>query len=452
MKKYSLSLCWLPLALFLCVFSAQAEEITADAQDTLSPSPKADSDLSSDAQILAVVNGQLLTRADVEDRARLFVVSTGLPIAPSVMKRMRSQILQQLIQEKLKTQEVLRRHIDIPPEQIAASIANIEERNDMPHNALRDKLAKDDISLTTLIDQIRAQSGWMVVLRQTLGARSRVLPDQIKQRQKALEEEEGEPQYLMNEIFIPVADSEHPQKEIAFANMIISQLRGGAPFPIVAAQFSQDQSALNGGSLGWMQEDHLDPAVVEIIKKMPDEAISNPILVPGGLIISTVHARRKLGKEMGTLITLRQAFFPFSSPLNPEAPTEEQKALLQQANEASATVHSCKDMEELNDKLGARKAGNPGTQVMERLPPQMHSILEKLPNKTSTKPLVAGDGISLLMICTRQSRNLAQLTPGQIADQLMNERIEQAARQLQRALQRKAVIEIRPAGRAELNA
>lgn len=451
MKKNIVFLCLVCMA-FL-PFAAQSEEVSADAQDILPTANLPGDDASkANAQILAVVNGQLLTRADVEDRARLFVVSTGLPIAPNIMKRMRSQILQQLIQEKLKTQEVLRRHIDIPPEQIAASIANIEERNDMPKNALRDRLAKDDISLTTLIDQIRSQSGWMVVLRQTLGARSRVLPEQIKQRQQALEAEEGRPQYLMNEIFIPVQDSEHPEKEIAFANMIISQLRGGAPFPIVAAQFSQDQSALNGGSLGWMQEDHLDPAVVSIIQKMPDEAISNPILVPGGIVIATVHARRKLGKEMGTLITLRQAFFPFATPLNPNDPTEEQKELLQQATKASEETHSCKEMEALNDKLGARKPGNPGTQVMERLPPQMHDILANLPNKKATKPLVAGDGISLLMICSRQKRNLAQLTPGQIADQLMNERIEQTARQLQRTLQRKAVIEIRPAGHAELNA
>ncbi|EHH67194.1 peptidylprolyl isomerase [Gluconobacter morbifer] len=402
-------------------------------------------------QILAVINGQVLTQRDVDNRAKLFVLSTGLPVSSEIMGRMRGQIINQMIDERLKTQEILRRHINVEPEQIAAAISNIEQRNGMPKNALRNRLASDGVSLTTLIDQIRVQIGWMQVLREQLGAEGRITATQIAQREEALQAEQGRPQYMMSEIFVPVPDPRHDESELAFTKTIINELREGAPFPIVAAQFSQAQSALDGGSMGWMQEDNLDPQVVSIVRQMPIGAISNPIQVAGGFVIATVQAKRVVGKQLGTLLDLRQVFFPFDTPLNPQNPTDQQKLALQKATHAIQTVHSCPEMEELNKSLGEKRPSNPGAQIMERLMPQMRAILEPLPLNHVSRPLVSTDGIALLMICNRQQKNLAQQSPSEIADQLMNEHVEQASRQLQRDLHRRAVIDMRPAAKPGLH-
>ncbi len=425
----------------------------ADKQkSTIAPSTQADSSsVLTEDQIIAIVNGQILTQRDVEDRARLFAVSTGLPLTTEIMTRMRSQLINQLIDERLKMQEILSRHINVEPEQIAEAIHSIEARNGMPENALRNRLKADGISLTTLIDQLRVQIGWMQVLRENLGIRSRVTPLQITQREEALQNESGRPQYFMSEIFIPVVDPRHDETELSFVKTIITQLRNGAPFPIVAAQFSQDQSALQGGSRGWMQEDNIEPEVLSVIKQMPENAISNPIKVPGGYEIVTVHARRTIGKQMGTLLNMRQAFFPFSSQLNPAEPTDQQKLSLQKALHASQTIKSCNEMEALNASLGNTRPSNPGLQIAERLAPQMKQVVDKIPTGHVSRPLVAPDGIALIMICSRDQRNLAQQTPGQIADQLMNERVEQASQQLQRSLRRHAIIKLRPAAKTVLS-
>ncbi|MFT8956255.1 MAG: peptidylprolyl isomerase [Gluconobacter oxydans] len=421
-----------------------ASKTAATKQDVPPAKPPED-------QILAVINGQVLTQRDVDNRAKLFVLSTGLPISPEIMNRMRGQIIHQLIDERLKTQEILKLHINVEPDQIAGAISNIEQRNGMPKNALRDRLASDGVSLTTLIDQIRVQIGWMQVLREKLGEEGRITATQISQREQALQAEQGRPQYFMSEIFVPVADPRHDENELAFTKTIISQLREGAPFPIVAAQFSQAQSALDGGSMGWVQEDNLDPQVVNIVRQMPIGAISNPIQVAGGFVIATVQSKRVVGKQMGTLLDLRQAFFPFDAPLNPQNPTEQQRAALQKATTAVQTVHSCDAMEALNKSLGEKRPSNPGSQILERLMPQMKAVLEALPPNKVSRPLVSMDGIALLMVCNRQQKNLAQQSPSEIADQLMNERVEQASRQLQRDLQRRAIIEMRPAAKTAFN-
>mgnify|MGYP003362705533 CR=1 FL=1 len=393
--------------------------------------------------IVATVNGAVLTKRDIDTRGRLFALSSGLDVSDDVMQRLRPQIVRQLIDEKLRMQEMLDRHINVPLQQIAEAISGIEQRNGMPENALRNKLAEDGVSLTTLIDQIRVQLGWSQVLRQETAEHGRITAAEIEQRMAALKREDGKPEYMISEIFIPVEDQRHPEGELKFTETIIQELREGAPFPIVAAQFSQGQSALDGGMMGWTQEDGLDPQVVSVARQMPDGAISNPIRVAGGYVIATIAERRTVGHQMVTVLSIRQTFFPFDAPLEPENPTDQQKQTLDAANAFSASAKNCDQMEAQNKKNGEKHPSDPGDLMLNHLNPQMREVLEPLPPGKPSHPLVSVDGILVLMICSREERNIAIQTPSQIADHLLSERVEQTSRQLNRDLQRRAIIDMR---------
>ena len=394
-------------------------------------------------EIVAVVNGQIVTRRDVEDREHLFTLSTGLPQNPDVLNRLRPQITRQLIDERLRMQEIQQRHINVPISRIADAIADIEKRNNMPSNALRDHLAHDGVAMTTLIDQIRVQLAWTGVLREQLGERARITSADIRQRQEALKREAGQPEYQISEIFVPVEDPKNGADALRFANTVIGQLHEGAPFPIVAAQFSQSQTALDGGSLGWVQADNLDPEVVAIARAMPVGAISNPIRVAGGYDIIALAGRRVSGTQMATVLDLRQAFIAFDTPLNPQAPTAQQQQALVKATALSRTAHSCDQIEAANAGFGAKRPGNPGQVQLDRLNPQMAHVLEPLQAGEASHPLVSSDGIDVIMVCSRNEKNLAQQDTGQIADQLLNDRVELVSRQLNRDLHRRAVIDLR---------
>lgn len=402
-----------------------------------------DASLSEESKIIAIINGELLTERDVNNREKLFELTAGLHLSPEVMKNIRPQLIKQLVNERLRTQEMLRRHINIAPEQIADAIADIEKRNNMPPNALRDRLSADGVSLNTLIDQIRLQLGWGQVIQQQLGEQSHITAQEVVQRQNALKREVGQTEFLVNEIFVPVENARHPEQELKFTETIIQQLRNGAPFPIVAAQFSQSQSALQGGSLGWVQEDNLDPEVVNVAKKMPIGAISNPIQVAGGYIIATIGGRRTIGNEMGTLVNIRQVYLPFSSKLDPHNPTQQQVATLNQANKLRTTLHNCADVESANQKAGSGRPSDPGIIQLERLNPEMAGLLKGLQIGQLSKPLVSTEGISLIMICSQEKKNLADISASEIANQLLNQRVEQTAQQLERDLHRQAIIQWR---------
>ena len=394
-------------------------------------------------KIVAIVDGDAITEQDVDDRAKLFALSTAMGVDAQLLERLKPQITRQLIDEKLRIQEIERRKIVIAPEEISAAIAQIEGRNGMQKDALKNKLAADGVSLGTLIDQIRVQIGWTHVLRQNLGPRARVTDTEVQAREDALKHEDGQPEYDVAEIFVPIDDPTHAEEANRFAEAVIKQLRSGAPFGIVAAQFGQNQNALEGGDLGWMTADRLDPEVLDIVRQMPIGAISNPIRVAGGYDIVTVHGKRQIGNQMATVLGVRQAFLPFKTSLDPQHPTADQIATLGRAKSLTTGPHDCAAVEAANKAAGSVRPADPGPLLVNDLNPQMGAILAHMNAGDITRPLVSQEGIAVIGVCSRDQKNIATQTPDQIRDQLLSERVELASRQENRDLHRHAVIEMR---------
>jgi peptidyl-prolyl cis-trans isomerase SurA len=242
--------------------------------------------------IVAVVNGDVITDGDVNNKEKLFTLSTGLPATPEVLTRLQPQVMRQLIDEKLRMQEIETRHIAVADQDISTAIKEIERRNKLPEGGLRVKLAATGIAYRTLVDQIRVQIGWIRVMRQELGDSAQITESEISGQMQRLASETGKPEYQVAQIFIPSENSANMTEAHRFANTIAAQLRAGAAFSMVAAQFSQSKNALQGGDEGWVHVDQLDMAVASVIMQMPLGAISNPIQVPGGFSIVTLRGKR----------------------------------------------------------------------------------------------------------------------------------------------------------------
>jgi peptidyl-prolyl cis-trans isomerase SurA len=394
--------------------------------------------------IAAVVNGSVITTGDVDARTRLFALSTGMPMNPDVLARLRPQVMRQLVEERLRLQEIEKRKIVIQDQEIADAIHEIEQRNNMPPGTLQARLASSGASMSTLVNELRVQIGWTRVLRDTLGSRAQISDAEIKERQAMLKTEEGQPEFDVGEIFIPVDNPAHAADAQNFANTVIQQLRAGAPFPVVAAQFSQDQTALQGGALGWVRANQLDPEVAKIVTQMPPGAISDPIRVPGGFSIVSLHAKREVGRDLATFVNVHQVFLPFPTALNPQAPTPEQRAVLERARQISLSVKSCEDIDAANKGINSGHQSDLGDLRVDQLnPPQLRTLLSNQPVGKATPPLIAGDGVAIIMVCSRDQKNAAEASRQDISNQLLHERIELQSRALDRDLRRRAIIDQR---------
>ena len=73
----------------------------------------------------------------------------------------------------------------------------------------------------------------------------------------------------------------------------------------------------------------------------------------------------------------------------------------------------------------------------------LRELLAGMPVGQASRPIVSNDGVAVLMVCSREQKNIAEPTKEEVSNRLLQERVELTSRQLQRDLRRRAVLDER---------
>ena len=181
-------------------------------------------------RIVAVVNDDVISAQDLEDRLQLVTLTSGIPDSEEARARLAPQVLRSLIEEALQLQEAERLDITVEDTEIQRTLANIAERNQMTVEAMQRFFAQKGINLATLLDQVRAQIAWVKVVNRQIVPRVTVTVDQLDMAVEEARRSEGEPEYLLSEIVLPVDNPAQAQVVAQDAARLVQTLREGASF------------------------------------------------------------------------------------------------------------------------------------------------------------------------------------------------------------------------------
>jgi len=109
-------------------------------------------------QIVVIVNGDPITALDIEQRSKLIQLSTHK--APT-----RQEVLDELINEKLKVREAKKWGIDLPNSDVDNAYASMASRMRLTPEQLTEQLAKSGVHLATLKARIKADITWPQLVR-----------------------------------------------------------------------------------------------------------------------------------------------------------------------------------------------------------------------------------------------------------------------------------------------
>jgi peptidyl-prolyl cis-trans isomerase SurA len=117
------------------------------------------SNLARAQQVALIVNGDVITTYDIEQRMKFVQLSTRKAAA-------RNEVVEELIDEKLKVQIGQRYKIEIPDSEVDATYAEMAHRmNNMTAQQLTQLLAQGGVDATTLKARIRADTIWQNIVR-----------------------------------------------------------------------------------------------------------------------------------------------------------------------------------------------------------------------------------------------------------------------------------------------
>lgn len=226
-------------------------------------------------RIVAVVNDDIITHFELQRSLRPYVEKIdGLGYTPEKKHQMRfkvrEEILNKLINEKIEDQEIKRHKITVNEGDIDQTIERIKEANYYTDEDLRAGLAMEGLTMDEYRDRLRKEILRSRLVNKEVKSKIVITKEDVKSYYDSHREKYGgNKQYHLRHIimkvtpFVGEADKQNIKKRM---EAVLEKLKEGEPFETVAITYSESPLASEGGDLGLFRLDQLSPNLREEIQ------------------------------------------------------------------------------------------------------------------------------------------------------------------------------------------
>ncbi len=394
-----------------------------------------------DQRIAAIVNDEVISIQDVEDRLDLLLATSNLDDSAESRSRLRPEVLRILVDDALKRQEARRLDIKVVRADIDRAIAQIEEQSKLSPGQLAEVLRQRGVSMASLVDQLEADLAWIRVVNRLARDRLEIAAEDIDAEIGRLQQSTGQPEFRVAEIFLPVDDPREEDDVAELATRLVNDIRGGASFAALARNFSQGATAAAGGDLGWIRRGQIDDPLDAALPQLAPGQVSPPIRTSLGYhLLLLVDRRTTPGfAARSASVSLHQLVLA----LPPTASPTEVTTQLQRARELSAGVQDCSEFAARAQRGASSLSGSLGRVDVNQLPGPIRQVIAPLQAGQVSPPIRSPDGIVVIMVCERNEAEVGPEERAMIERSLRDQRLQSAARGFLRDLRRSAFVDLR---------
>jgi len=388
----------------------------------------------------AIVNGDVITQTDVDQRLALLAIANGGKIPQEEIDSLRQQVLRNLIDETLQIQAAKTEKIEWKTSDIDRTVQRVAANVKQNPDQLAKFLESNGSSIRSLRRQIEGEIAWQRLQSAKIESGVTVGEDEVKAVLDKLNASKGTEEYHVGEIYLSSTPDTQAQI-LANANKILEQLRNGGSFAGYARQYSEASTAAVGGDLGWVRPEQLPAPLAATLRDMAAGSISNPIAVPGGVSILAVSDTRKIltRDARDAVLSLKQVSITF-----PKGTTRAvAEPIVARFGEAARTIGGCGGADKIATDFHAEIVQQDGVKMRD-LPPALQQMMLQMQVGQATQPFGSLDeGVRTLVICGRDEVDPTAPSYDEIYSQLNEERVNSRSRRYLRDLRRDAVIEFR---------
>ena len=391
--------------------------------------------------IAAVVNEQLISNMDLQDRMSFIMGTTGLTDSAEVRQRLRPQILRTLVDEVLQTQEAGRYNIVVSDEEITQAISSIERQHGKEPGSFEAHLRNKNLPRDTFVNQLRAQISWSKLVLKRFRTRVRINDDEV-QRMLAMMASGTTTEWKVATIIMPVDTPKNDASVRKLAEKLVSELRKGADFTAIASQVSSGTQR-GGSSAFWVKSEQLDKVVAKKLEPLKPGEISDVIRTIDGYQILKVYDKRNAQLVAPSLaqVGIKQIILKLKN----DAKAGEVDLLMDIAKAIQQAPGTCLD----KGVAGFKNTDIADISVvfkkaeLSKLSPELGKMVASLKVGGISEPFATPSGLQLLQLCERQDIPAEKAQIEKIKDGIFQQKMELEAEKYLRNLRREAFVDIR---------
>lgn len=398
-------------------------------------------------RIVAVVNGEVITRHELAQRIRLVSAQlaqqkTPLP-APDVLER---QVLERMVSDRVLLQHARETGIRVEDGPLEKILARIAADNKMSLSDFRQALERDGLSFARFREDIRDEVTMARLREREVDSRIVVTEAEIDNLLRTRETQQGAAEELaLAHILIRLPEGASPEQiaeRRARAEQALLAVRGGSDFRQVAASFSDAPDALKGGDMGSRPLDRWPTLFAEAARTLKVGDVSGVLRSPAGFHILRVAARTASGSPIIVQQTRARHILIRINELTSESDARNRLAGLRERIENGAAFAELARLH--SDDGSASRGGELGWLSPGDTVPEFERAMDALKPGELGQPVRSDFGMHLIQVLERRNEDLTAERQRALARQTIRARkADEAVQEWVRQLRDRAFVSIR---------
>ncbi|MBM2854081.1 MAG: peptidyl-prolyl cis-trans isomerase SurA [Steroidobacteraceae bacterium] len=256
-------------------------------------------------RVVAIVNEGVVLQSQLDGQidlimSRLRDQNAQMPPADVL----RQQVLERLVLQEIQYQRAQRLGVRVSDEMLNEALRDVAKRNGLPFEQMPAVIAAQGLDYASYRDEMRREISISMLRQRDVFPRIYVSPrelDQALQRQSQQADENAE--FDVSHILLSLPESataEQMARVEKLAGEIHHRAASGEDFGQLALAYSQAQSALERGKLGWRRLNQLPQFIADLVAGMKPGEVANPVRTPTGFHIVRLDETR--GASTGPML------------------------------------------------------------------------------------------------------------------------------------------------------
>ena len=398
-------------------------------------------------RVAAIVDDNIVLQSELDQRTaniyRQIQQSGTKPPAPEIVRK---QVLERLILERLQLNIGDKAGVRIADQEIDQTIARIAASNNI---TVEEYIAQVQAGGETMAKIRQDIANEMIIMQVQQGSVMRGIQISEQELSNFLNSEEGKlitsPDVFIGQILLsaPSTATVDELEDIKDKlNNIVQQLAEGADFKQLAIANSDDQSALEGGDLGWRKLAQLPPLFSASIEKLQLGQVSEPIRSGAGFHLLKLYERKGGGEQLIEQHFARHILLTPNQIRDEQQTTELLEKIRNQIIQGEDFAKLAKEYSQ--DPGSALKGGDLGWSTPGLFVPEFELTMSSIALNEISAPFQSQFGWHILQVTERRMQDFSEDILRNRADNVLRQRKYSEELQVwQQKLRDEAYIEIK---------
>ena len=241
-------------------------------------------------KIIVKVGNEVITSFEIKNKILRTLILNNSNINQENIDKLKEQVLNDLVNIKLKENELKKTNVEIETNRINEYLSKITS-NDIAK--LKNLFIQNNVSFELFIDELKTEFRWQKFIYQKYSKKIEVNENSLNDEIETLLKDQLEVKEVnLSEIQLLNNQNINNKK---FIQNIFDEIKQNG-FENTALKFSVSSSSSEKGSLGWINIKTLAKSIYDLVSNMSPGDISEPIIQSNNILLIKLNKERKVSR------------------------------------------------------------------------------------------------------------------------------------------------------------